>query len=74
MKLSKNAWLLAAFVSTHLLAQTSVQSLEGQWKYRLDANDIGLEEKWYKTEFSETLLLPGSLNTNGDSGASLSKC
>lgn len=65
MKLSKNAWLLAAFVSTHLLAQTSVQSLEGQWNYRLDANDVGLEEKWYKTEFSETLLLPGSLNTNG---------
>ena len=27
--------------------------------------DVGLEEKWYKTEFSEILRLPGSLNTNG---------
>lgn len=65
MKLLKCAWLLVAFVGTRLLAQTSVQSLEGQWNYRLDANDVGLEEKWYETEFSESLLLPGSLNTNG---------
>ena len=48
-----------------MLAQTSVQVLDGLWNYRLDANDVGLEKKWYKTEFSETLQLPGSLNTNG---------
>ena len=65
MKLLKNTWVLAVFLSTRMLAQTSVQVLDGLWNYRLDANDVGLEKKWYKTEFSETLQLPGSLNTNG---------
>lgn len=65
MKLLKNTWVLAVFLSTRMLAQTSVQVLDGLWNYRLDANDVGLEKKWYKTEFSEILQLPGSLNTNG---------
>ena len=64
MKLLKNTWVLAVFLSTRMLAQTSVQVLDGQWNYRLDANDVGLEEKWYKTEFSEILRLPRSYSMN----------
>ena len=39
--------------------------LAGEWNYRLDPTDVGMEQEWYREEFTETLNLPGSLNTNG---------
>jgi hypothetical protein len=39
-----------------------VISLAGQWKYRLDPNDKGENEKWYLQKFDKELQLPGSLN------------
>lgn len=45
-----------------LLAQNSI-SLAGQWKLKLDKNDIGLQQEWYGDNFSDahTILLPGSI-------------
>ncbi|MFI3262660.1 MAG: glycoside hydrolase family 2 TIM barrel-domain containing protein [Rikenellaceae bacterium] len=40
-------------------------SLEGEWSYRLDRADIGEDEKWHNTQFSDSLTFPGSLNING---------
>lgn len=51
MKLLKNTWVLAVFLSTRMLAQTSVQVLDGLWNYRLDANDVGLEKNGIKLSF-----------------------
>lgn len=39
-----------------------VISLSGKWKYRLDPNDKGDNEKWYLQKFDKELELPGSLN------------
>ena len=43
------------------------RSLAGTWQLRLDPNDRGLREDWYKpnSAFPDTVELPGSLTTNG---------
>ncbi|HET6558188.1 MAG TPA: beta-glucuronidase [Prolixibacteraceae bacterium] len=39
--------------------------LAGKWQYALDPADKGMEEQWYNKSFQDTLLLPGSLTSNG---------
>lgn len=65
MKYSRLFWLILSFVSAGLYAQTDVLSLNGEWTYKLDPDDKGMDEKWYDDAFTQTLVLPGSLNTNG---------
>jgi len=39
--------------------------LSGQWMVRLDRNDQGIPEEWFREKFENTVLLPGSLAENG---------
>ena len=39
--------------------------LSGEWKVRLDRDDVGISENWYNEEFTQMLKLPGSLVDNG---------
>ncbi|MFN8441840.1 MAG: glycoside hydrolase [Caldilineaceae bacterium] len=41
------------------------QDLAGQWNLRLDAENCGITEQWFNQSFSETIDLPGSLQTQG---------
>jgi hypothetical protein len=43
----------------------NVLSLSGEWAFRIDSLDRGLQEKWYNQEFNETVVLPGSMAQNG---------
>lgn len=65
MRISKYSFLLSALLSTGLFAQTSSLDISGKWNYRLDPKDVGEAQRWYDDKFSDELLLPGSLNTNG---------
>jgi hypothetical protein len=40
-------------------------SLSGEWKFRIDSLDRGIENKWYDELPEETILLPGSMAENG---------
>jgi len=40
-------------------------SLTGEWKFRIDSLDQGIEQQWFTGEFSETVTLPGSMAENG---------
>lgn len=40
--------------------------LKGVWNFKLDPEDVGLKENWQSKKFEETLVLPGSLTTNGE--------
>lgn len=48
-----------------VFSQTLTENLNGEWSYKLDPNNIGEKEKWFDKSFSDKLILPGSLNTNG---------
>jgi len=40
-------------------------SLAGEWNFRIDSLDEGVENKWYNDMWTETVLLPGSMAENG---------
>ena len=40
-------------------------SLSGEWKFRIDSLDQGIENKWYDELSDETIILPGSMAENG---------
>jgi hypothetical protein len=39
-------------------------SLSGTWKFRLDADDVGVAEQWYAWEFEDTVQLTDWLKAN----------
>jgi len=67
---TEKAW--AAFCCVTLLATCSVHAghvlptlpLSGTWKFRLDAEDLGVAEQWYALEFDDTVQLPGTTDEN----------
>jgi len=40
-------------------------SLAGEWKFRVDSLDEGIDKQWYNQSFEETVSLPGSMAENG---------
>ena len=40
-------------------------SLEGKWSFALDSSDTGINDKWFGKGLPETIILPGSMITNG---------
>lgn len=47
-----------------LAAPPNVISLSGTWRFRLDAEDVGVSEKWYAQTFEDTVELPGTTDEN----------
>jgi len=40
-------------------------SLAGEWSFKMDTAEVGIQEEWFNQKFTETVHLPGSMNTNG---------
>lgn len=40
-------------------------SLAGEWKFRIDSLDQGIEQQWFNKVLDETVSLPGSMAENG---------
>ena len=39
-------------------------SLDGEWGFKIDTADVGVQQEWFKQVFPEKVKLPGSMNTN----------
>ena len=46
-------------------AQTQNISLKGKWRFKIDANNEGLKNKWFKNTLPDLVNLPGSMAENG---------
>ena len=57
------ATLLVGLVNSAKAAETALL-LAGTWKFRLDAKDVGVAEKWYAQQFDDTVQLPGTTDEN----------
>jgi len=44
--------------------ESTTLSLAGTWKFRLDAGDVGVKEKWFDQRFDDTVKLPGTTDEN----------
>jgi hypothetical protein len=64
---STTSLLLAAFLLAHAAiasADEAAISLAGEWRFRLDPNDVGVAEKWFAHTFDDTIHLPGTTDEN----------
>ncbi len=59
------ALLLAALCHTAVVAADNSISLAGFWRFQLDRADAGVSERWFASELSEAIHLPGSLQERG---------
>lgn len=41
------------------------ESLHGSWRFALDKDDVGVEQKWYSMRLGDTIVLPGILQEQG---------
>ena len=62
---------MKAKIILFLLAITSIcsyanpGSLQGSWRFAIDPNDVGLQQKWQNTILSGEIQMPGSLQSQG---------
>ncbi|UCD28162.1 MAG: glycoside hydrolase family 88 protein [Planctomycetota bacterium] len=50
--------------NSYPLHEKSIISLAGQWSFRLDPDNKGIEEQWFKNTFSDKVRLPGTTDEN----------
>ena len=55
---------LILFLPKRLAAQEKM-SLAGEWRIKLDPENIGTPEKWYAQKFADKIQLPGILQAQG---------
>jgi hypothetical protein len=62
-------WLITASVTVQILGFAAVParviSLSGSWRFRLDPDGIGVGKRWFAEKLDDTVVLPGSTDTNG---------
>jgi len=46
-------------------AERARASLAGEWRFRIDPQNVGVGERWQELRLQENLTLPGSLDSNG---------
>lgn len=61
------AWLALVTASVTLAGARETRSLEGPWRFRLDAQQAGIKEKWYAASLGAetTIKLPATMDDAG---------
>ena len=65
MKKVKYAFLVIVITMMTGALYSQVQNLAGQWTFRLDAENKGLEERWFDAQLPDSIELPGSCEERG---------
>ncbi len=64
--MKKTALILCLLLSgTNVNLAQDTLDLSGIWRFRIDRNDQGIREQWYKQTLEDTILLPGSMPERG---------
>ena len=53
------ATFLVGLMSCAMADETTLP-LAGTWRFRLDPEDIGVDERWFALELEDTVQLPGA--------------
>ena len=43
----------------------NIINLAGEWNFKIDTADVGINQEWFNLKLTEKVNLPGSMNTNG---------
>ena len=72
--------LLALVVSSSFAPGPSAQDatpsidLAGEWRFALDPEDVGIEERWWERELPDRIRLPGILQAHTQHGPPVAYC
>ncbi len=58
-------WFALACSWTALSAAELSVDLAGPWRFRLDVDDAGIQQRWFATDLPDRIQLPGSLQAQG---------
>jgi len=67
IRISKFSWFFLLLAGCNV-SQNEIRekiSLAGEWEFRIDSLDQGIENKWFNDKAIETVKLPGSMAENG---------
>ncbi|MHB0755952.1 sugar-binding domain-containing protein [Polaribacter sp. M15] len=70
MTIKTNFYLYVFLASCLFSACSSYEStpktidLSGKWAFKIDSNNVGVQEKWFNTSFKEYVTLPGTTDEN----------
>lgn len=56
--------LLTVFFIFIVKAQGDYIDLSGEWSFRIDRDDVGIEQEWFSKRMIDSIWLPGSMNEN----------
>lgn len=57
--------ITAALLFFVMSAPAQTISLAGRWQYKLDPQDAGIQQEWFRQDFTNSILLPGTLDDAG---------
>ena len=57
--------LSASLLSSALATAAESNSLAGRWRFQLDRDNTGMQEKWFQRALPDKVKLPGSLPAQG---------
>jgi len=57
--------ILVWCITCQVLPADEIVSLAGQWRFQLDSEDAGIDQRWYSRALSGKVLLPGVLAAQG---------
>ena len=57
--------MLMAFMPVSAKKSEANIDLSGEWRFAIDREDKGVQEKWYNQSLADKVNLPGSMTTNG---------
>ncbi len=55
--------ILFLFVFTATFSSDNI-NLSGEWRFQIDAQDVGISEEWFQKKLSDKIKLPGSMAEN----------
>lgn len=56
--------LLLLALGTSTVGQNKKIDLQGEWRFDIDRNDVGIKERWFSKDLKDKLTLPGSMTEN----------
>lgn len=69
MKCNRVYWtVLTFFFVCSAFSQKDVIDLSGEWRFAVDRHSVGIKERWFASELTDRIVLPGSMaeNRKGD--------
>lgn len=64
MRILISLFIISLLFASHISGQNKTIDLQGEWRFDIDRNDVGIKDQWYKKRLTDKIHLPGSMAEN----------